>query len=40
MKSDASNLAIVEFEVVDDKGNHCPTTSNMADFKVEMQELL
>jgi len=35
MKADASDLAIVEFEVVDDKGNRCPTALNLVDFKVE-----
>ncbi len=33
--ADGSDLAIVQFEVVDKKGNRCPTALNLVDFKVE-----
>ena len=37
MKADGSDLAIIQFEVVDSKGNRCPTALNMVDFQVEGQ---
>jgi hypothetical protein len=35
--ANANDLAIVQVEVVDDKGNRCPTAMNMVNFKVEGQ---
>ncbi|AOW09944.1 glycoside hydrolase family 2 protein [Flavobacterium gilvum] len=33
--ANANDLAIIQVEVVDEKGNRCPTALNMIDFKVE-----
>ncbi len=35
--ANANDLAIVQVEVVDDKGNRCPTALNMIDFEVKGQ---
>jgi beta-galactosidase len=35
--ADGSDIAIVQVEVVDDKGNRCPTALNMIDFDVQGQ---
>jgi beta-galactosidase len=35
--ADGSDVAIVQVEVVDDKGNRCPTALNMIDFDVQGQ---
>jgi beta-galactosidase len=35
--ANANDLAIVQVEVVDDKGNRCPTALNMIDFEIEGQ---
>ncbi|MEL1255170.1 DUF4982 domain-containing protein [Flavobacterium sp. DGU38] len=37
MLANANDLAIVQVEVVDEKGNRCPTAMNMIDFEVQGQ---
>lgn len=37
MLANANDLAIIEVEVVDEKGNRCPTAMNMIDFEVQGQ---
>lgn len=34
-KADGADLALVQFEVVDAKGNRCPTSLNMVNFKLD-----
>ncbi|HEX7904119.1 MAG TPA: DUF4982 domain-containing protein [Chitinophagaceae bacterium] len=35
MQANGHDLALVEVEVIDEKGNRCPTTLNMVNFKLE-----
>jgi hypothetical protein len=35
LKADGADVALVQVEVVDAKGNRCPTALNMVDFKLE-----
>ncbi|WP_163411491.1 glycoside hydrolase family 2 protein [Flavobacterium ajazii] len=37
MLANANDLAIIQVEVVDEKGNRCPTAMNMIDFEVQGQ---